>query len=361
MKAVALTSLRRLELRDLPAPAIRTDHEVLLQVRRVGVCGSDLHYFQQGRIGNRVVEFPFLIGHECSGTVLEAGAGVTRVKPGDEVAVDPAMSCHACDQCLAGREHTCRQLRFLGCPGEAEGCLSELLVLPEACLYPTRGQLTLDQAVLCEPFSIGLYATRLAGIAPAGEAGRSGSSRSEGAGPGAAIGILGAGPIGLCVLLAARAVGAGPVFMTDRIAERVEFARRLGASWVGNPDDQPVVAAIQQLHPAGLDAVFECAGQPDTLDQAVALLRPGGTLAIVGIPQADRVSFPIDHLRRKEITIVNVRRQNQCVEPAMRLVAGGHARVDALLTHRFRPERAQEAFELVESYRSGVIKAVIEF
>jgi L-iditol 2-dehydrogenase len=344
MKAVALTGIRHLELIEVPSPSIRHDSEVLLKIEKVGICGSDMHYFETGRIASRAAQFPYVVGHECSATVVECGPKVTRTRVGDQVAVDPAMSCHECDQCRAGREHTCRRLRFLGCPGEADGCLSEFIRMPESSLYRTTGTLSLEQACLCEPLSIGLYAVRLARLAK-----------------GASAAILGSGPIGLCVLLAARAAGAAPVFMTDRISHRVAFARRVGADWSGNRDTQNVVKETLAQQPGGLDVAFECAGQQETLDQAVELLKPGGTLAIVGIPRDDRVSFVIDLLRRKEITIVNVRRQNRCVQPAIDLIASKSVNADQLLTHRFRPEQAQEAFERVAGYHDGVIKALIEF
>jgi L-iditol 2-dehydrogenase len=344
MKSIAMTGLGRLEVVEAPKPQIRAAHDVRLRVEQVGVCGSDMHYFETGRIASRVAPFPFVLGHECSGTVEEVGAEVRRVKVGDAVAVDPAMSCFQCDQCLAGRPHTCRKLRFLGCPGEADGCLSEWIVMPEASLYPTQNRLSLLQAALCEPLSIGLYAVRLARLQA-----------------GMKVGILGAGPIGLCVLLAARQRGARVVAMTDRQPYRVEFARRAGAEWAGLPDRDSIAPAIGAKHPEGLDIVFECAGQQAALDQGVELLKPGGTLAVVGIPREERVSFAIDFLRRKELTLVNVRRQNDCVEAAMAGVASGDLAVDFLATHHFRPEQSQEAFETVAGYRDGVIKAMIDF
>ena len=344
MKAVALTSLRKLEVIDVPAPRLQRDTDVLLRIERVGVCGSDMHYFEDGRIASRTVRFPFILGHECSGTVLEAGPRATKVRPGDIVAVDPAMSCHQCDQCRAGRPHTCRQLTFLGCPGEAEGCMREQIVMPQECLTAVTGRATLDQAVLCEPFSIGLYATRL--------------SRAR---PGAQAAILGAGPIGLSVLLAARQAGFGSIYVTDPVPERRAAARRLGAAWSGNPATEDTTSAILFQQSAGLDCVFECAGKPETLDQGIELLKPGGCLVLVGIPRETRVSFLIDSLRRKEITLVNVRRQNQCVDPAIDLVASGAVDLMPLLTHRFKAEDSQAAFECVAGYKDAVLKAVIEF
>jgi L-iditol 2-dehydrogenase len=131
MKAAVLTALNQVEFRNVEQPKIQKDTDVLLKVEKVGVCGSDLHYYETGRIGRQIVEYPFIIGHECSATVAAIGGSVTRVKVGDRVAVDPAVPCHKCEQCGMGRENTCEDLRFLGCPGQGGGCLCEYIVMPE--------------------------------------------------------------------------------------------------------------------------------------------------------------------------------------------------------------------------------------
>jgi threonine dehydrogenase-like Zn-dependent dehydrogenase len=173
------------------------------------------------------------------------------------------------------------------------------------------------------------------------------------------IAIFGSGPIGLSCLVVARIQGAGFVYMTDRVDYRVEFAKKAGASWGGNPDKNDVVKDILQLEPLGVDITCECAGKQETIDQAVEVLRPGGILMLVGIPESSRVSFPIDRIRRKEITIINVRRQNHCDSRAIELVASGRAAIDSFVTHRFKLEQANEAFDIVANYRDGVVKAMI--
>jgi L-iditol 2-dehydrogenase len=342
MKAMVLTGLRAMEARTVPDPRIAHDTDVLLQVEVVGVCGSDVHYYTTGRIGSQVVQYPYAVGHEFAATVLRVGAKVRRLKPGDRVAVEPAMSCGECDQCRAGRRHTCRKLRFLGCPGQADGCLSEFIVMPEECCFPLPAGMSLEQAALAEPLSIGLYAAKLAALPPA-----------------ARIGILGCGPIGLSVLLPAVMQGAARIYVTDRIAARLAMAQRAGATWTGNPDQEDIVAAIAEREPLLLDVVFECCGKQEALDQAVQLLKPGGTLLLIGIPTVDRISFAIDLLRRKELRLQNVRRQNECVQAAIDLIASKKVNVDALVTHRFPFERSKEAFDLVDEYRDGVVKAMI--
>lgn len=345
MKAAMLTGICRMEIRDVPTPDIVHATDVLIRMTRVGVCGSDVHYYTEGKIGSQVVQFPFTVGHEGAGVVERVGAAVTRVKAGDRIAIEPAMSCGQCDQCRANRPHTCRKLRFLGCPKQAEGCLSEYLVMPEACCFPIPDALSFDHAALSEPLAIGVYAVQQS-IPMSG----------------ASIGILGAGPIGLSVLLPARAQGARRIFITDKIGPRLQLARRAGADWVGNPDASNVVADITAQEPAQLDVVFECCGKQDAMDQAIDLLKPGGKLMLIGIPPAiERVTFKIDELRRKEICIQNVRRQSHCVQPALDMIARGDFNVDIMLTHRFPFTRTQEAFDLVAAYRDGVVKAMIDF
>jgi len=343
MKAAVLTGICRMEVRDVPEPVIEKDTDVLLKVERVGICGSDVHYYQTGRIGRMVVEYPFTIGHECSATVRAVGPAVKGLAAGDPVVVDPARVCGECDQCAMGRDNTCRHVRFLGAPGEGGGCLCEYLVMPQQCCFPTGGAITLEQAALCEPFSIGVYSVQR-GTLPAD----------------AKVGILGAGPIGLSVLAAARAEQATRTYVTDKIDSRLAAARRLGAEWTGNPDRDEIAGIVSSLEPLGLDVVFECCGQQEAVDQAIEVLRPGGILVLVGTPRTERVSFDVDKFRRKEIEVRYIRRQRHCVEKAMELIASGKVGIDLLVTHRYPLAEAKEAFDLVGVYGDGVIKAMIE-
>jgi len=343
MKAILLTGLKQMEIGDVPEPKIEKSTDVLLKIERIGVCGSDVHYYETGRIGSQIVEYPYITGHECAATVMAVGDSVTRVKAGDEVAIDPAVSCYECAQCKLGRENTCYNLRFLGTPGQGHGCLCEYLVMPEESCYPTHGAITLEQAVMCEPLSIAAYSVQQAKLPKD-----------------ANVAILGAGPIGLCTFVSAKAENVNACYMTDKIEARIEAAKKAGATWAGNPDTQNIVEEILKQQPLGVDVAFECAGEQETIDQCVDLLRPGGTLILTGIPRLDRISFAIDFLRRKEITIVNIRRQNRCMQKAIDLLASGIVNVDFMITHYVPLEKTQEAYELVAGYRDGVIKAMID-
>jgi len=343
MKAAVLTGIRQMEVRDVRDPQIEKDTDVLLKIEKVGVCGSDVHYYETGRIGSQVVQFPYIVGHECAATVADVGRAVRSVKAGEQIVVEPAVSCHQCDQCRQGRENTCFHLRFLGTPGQGDGCLSQYIAMPEECCLPTHGAITIEQGVLCEPLAIAVYAVKQSRLPD-----------------GADVAVLGAGPIGLSCMVSAGAEGVRACYMTEKIDARCEVARGGGATWVGNPSEQDVVAAILDQQPLGMDVVYECAGQQETIDQAVELLKPGGKLMLIGIPREERVAFSIDQIRRKEITIINVRRQNGCTQAAINSIADGRINVDFMVTHRFGLDRAKDAFDLVAGYRDGVVKAMIE-
>jgi L-iditol 2-dehydrogenase len=344
MKAMVLTGIREMEMHDLPMPEIVKDTDVLIKMKVVGICGSDVHYYTQGKIGSQVVQYPFPVGHEGAGEVIEVGTRVTKVKRGDRIAIEPAMPCGECDQCLANRPHTCRKLRFLGCPGQAEGCLSEYIVMPENSCFLIGDQMSYTEAAISEPLAIGVYAVNQS--IPM---------------KGAVIGILGFGPIGMSVMLPAIAKGASKIYVTDLIDERLGIAKDCGATWTGNPVREDVVGKIKTTEPLLLDVVFECCGKQEAMDQAIEMLKPGGKLMIIGIPEFDRWSFAVDQLRHKEICIQSVRRQNHSVEEALDLMANNHINIDKMPTHRFSFVQTKEAFDLVTGYRDGVMKAMIDF
>ncbi|MBP1659661.1 MAG: gutB 1, partial [Candidatus Aminicenantes bacterium] len=259
MKAAFLTGVRTIEIREVPAPRLVRDDDVLVRSRAVGVCGSDLHYYLSGRVGADTVSYPFIPGHECAGIVDAVGKTVTRVKPGDAVVIEPAVSCGTCDQCRTGRPHTCRKLLFLGHYGELTGGMAEYVLAPERNCVPLPAKMTLVQGVLAEPLSIALYAAGLAG-----------SVRGKTAA------VLGTGPIGLSLVMALKTEGSGPVYATEKVEARIAAAAKAGADWTGDPDREDIVAGIRARESLGLDAVFECCGEQSALDQGIALLKPGG-------------------------------------------------------------------------------------
>lgn len=344
MKAIVLTGIKQMEVMEFPTPVIRDDKDVLIKMKVVGVCGSDVHYYTNGKIGSQVVKYPFPVGHEGAGEVIQVGTGVTHIKPGDRIAIEPAMPCGECDQCKVGRPHTCRKLRFLGCPNQADGCLTEYIVMPEGSCFPIPDSMTYTEAAISEPLAIGLYAVNQS--IPLKDA---------------TVGILGFGPIGMSVLLSAQSKGATRIFVTDLVDERLQVAEECGAIWTGNPAKTDVVGDVKAKEPLLLDVVFECCGKQEAIDQAVAMLKPGGKLMVIGIPEFDRWSFPVDQMRHKEICVQNVRRQNHSLEETLELMESGKIKVGKMATHRFPFSKTKEAFDLVTEYRDGVMKAMVDF
>ena len=216
--------------------------------------------------------------------------------------------------------------------------------MPQQNCFHIDDDMGMGEATISEPLAIGIYAVRRSGLAR-----------------GQRIGILGMGPIGRTVLMPARLEGCAAAYCTDKIDERCAAADRAGATWVGNPLREDVVARILAAEPDGLDVVFECCGEQEALDQAVELLKPGGKLMIIGIPEVDQIVVQPHKMRSREATTMNVRRQCGCVEAALDMVAQRQVEVDALITHRFPFAETKAAFDTVAGYHDGVVKAMIEF
>jgi L-iditol 2-dehydrogenase len=344
MKAVMITGMGKIEVREIPRPAIQAPDDVLLRTAVAGICGSDLHYFIADRIGGEAVPYPVVGGHEASAVVEAVGPAVTRIRPGDRVAVEPSIFCGDCDQCRAGRPHTCRSIKFLGHPGDRDGALAEYFVLPKRNLFLLPDGMTMVEAMMAEPLSIALHALQLGG-----------------ANLGPSIAVLGTGPIGLCAVLCLRAVGVHEVFATDKSEARIQAALKTGATWAGNPDRQDVVREILERRPLGMDAVFEASGDPAAVEQAIALVKPGGRVTLIGIPLEERIAYPTAVARRKEIAFFNVRRQNRCLERALLLIENKHIDAARLVSHEFSVDDAPRAFDIAAGRKDGVLKAVIRF
>lgn len=343
MKAAKLTGIRQMKIMEVPTPKLVLPEDVLIRMGAVGVCGSDIHYYTTGRIGVQVVQYPFTVGHEGAGVIEAVGSGVTDVKPGDRIVIEPSLSCGTCEQCLAGRPHTCLHNKFLGCPGQLEGNLAEYIVMPQSQCLKLADNQTLDDGALSEPLAIGLYTNKQA--------------QYQG---GEEIAILGYGPIGMSVMLMAQARGVENFYVSEKIDSRLQLARNSGAQCIVNPDREDVAKTFEKPG-KGIDIVFECCGQQDALDTAFKIVKPGGKVVIVGIPEFDRWSFTADLARRKEITLIHVRRQNGCTEETLELMREKKVDGSKMITHRFSLDDTQKAFDLVSRYEDGVMKAMIDF
>ncbi|MHB0877509.1 MAG: NAD(P)-dependent alcohol dehydrogenase [Anaerolineae bacterium] len=342
MRAAFLVEPRRIEVRDVPRPKPGPG-EVLVRVRACGICGSDVHYYLDGRIGDTVATEPLILGHEFAGEVAELGDGVTGLCIGQPVAVEPAISCGTCEMCLEGHPNLCHHIRFMSTPPDQGGLAEYIITAPHRC-FPLPETLTAADGAMLEPLGVALHTVKLARLFV-----------------GDTAAVVGCGPIGLLTLQLAKASGAIAVVATDRVPYRLDFARRYGATLTVNvTDEDPAVAVSRYTGGRGVDRVFEAAGAAESPEQAVQLVRNGGTVMLIGIPTANVLSVTANTTRRKGLTLKAVRRMKHTYPRAIALTAAGMVDVRGLVTHRFPLEQANEAFDLVAHLGDGVIKAMIE-
>lgn len=317
--------------------------EVRVRVNAVGICGSDLHSYSEGAIGDTPAQYPMVLGHEPAGTVASVGAGVTGWSAGDRAALEPALYCYHCEQCRAGRHNICENIRFLSTPGHA-GFFREFVDLPAASLLAIPKRLPMPVATLVEPLAVALHSVRLAAV-----------------GLGETAAVIGAGPIGLLTVACLRAAGASRIWVVEPVAHRREMARRMGAAEAIDPG--AVDAARQIVADAGgrgVDCALDCAAKEHTINCAIRCVRNGGRVALTGIHSQPMVPFEVSPMRRKELTIFNVRRSNHEPEAALELLLARMEWFAPLVTHTRPLDRIAEAFRLVEAYADGVGKLVIE-
>ena len=342
MKAAVLYGARDMRLEERPVPSFG-ENEVLLKVAAVGVCGSDVHYFAYGRIGDQVIESPMPLGHELSAFVADFGSAVEGLEKGQRVAVDPARPCGRCEQCLHGRQNCCPNVRFCGTP-PVEGTFQEFYVVDPAQCVPIPGDMTMSAAAFLEPLLVGVHANNMVPTRP-----------------GESCVIIGAGPVGLSCLAMAKASGAGPLIVTDKLDYRLELATRMGASHTINVTRDDPVAAVREITGGGAHVLFDCTNNSEGLSQAIGAARIGASIAWVGITGDDAISIDPHVARRKQLLIQLIRRSVHGFPQGLRLIADGIIDVEPMITHHMKLEKIHDAFEKVETYSDGVVKAMIHF
>lgn len=337
MKAAIVYGARDVRIGTRPLPSVSANR-LLLRVRAVGICGSDLHYYLEGGIGSAKVNEPLVIGHEFAAEVVDERAREFGFEPGQLVAVDPAEPCGLCEWCLDGYPNLCPDVRFAGAP-PFEGALAEYVTAKPDALFAVPEAFDPATTALLEPLGVAIHALELARLRPL-----------------ESVAVLGAGPIGLLLLQVAKRAGAGKVFVIDPLRYRTRLAEQLGADAVA---DQP--EAVDQLTSGrGVDVVLEATNSPRGPEDAAHIVRIGGRAVLVGIPEGDRFTMTASVARRKGLSIKMSRRMGHVYPKAIQLVEEGSVQLLPLVTHRFPLAGTPEAFALHADYRDGVIKSVIE-
>jgi L-iditol 2-dehydrogenase len=320
---------------DDPGPG-----EVQVRVEAVGVCGSDLHAYCEGAVGSTANVYPMVLGHEPAGTIVKTGAGVTGLAAGDRGALEPALYCYHCEFCLSGHHNVCANLRFLSATPHP-GFFRELVNLPAANFQPIPATMQYAEAALAEPLAVAMHSLRLASI-----------------GAGETVAVIGAGPIGLLTIAALRAAKAGRIWAVEPLAHRRELARLIGADAAIDPEEaaREILGGTGQR---GVDCAIDCAAKEHTTNQAMEVTRNAGRVALTGIHSTALVAMDGSTMRRKELTIYNVRRSNHETEEALALLEEHGEWFAPMLTHAREMEQIDEAFAIASEYRDGVGKMMV--
>jgi L-iditol 2-dehydrogenase len=314
--------------------------EVQVRVEAVGVCGSDLHAYSEGAVGSSPNVYPMVLGHEPAGTIVKLGSGVTGLAVGDRGALEPALYCYHCEFCLSGRHNVCANIRFMSNPHHP-GFFRERVNLPASNFVPVPDEMSFEQAALAEPLAIALHSLALASI-------RAGEH----------VAVIGAGPIGLLTIAALRASKAGRIWAIEPLKHRRDLAVHMGADVALEPEFG-TEAILQDTAQRGVDCAIDCAAGEHTTDQAVRITRNAGRVALTGIHSSPFVSLDGSAMRRKELTIYNVRRSNHETKEALELLRLHPDRFAPLLTHSRQIDRIDEAFAIAGKYLDGVGKMII--
>lgn len=326
----------RMELEQRPLPPKPKSDEVTLATHTVGICGSDVKYWQQGKIGNFILKKPMILGHETSAIVIEVGDQVKTLRPGDKVAVEVGLPCSTCSLCRNGKYNLCSQMAFAATP-PYDGTLTRYFNHPANFCFKLPEAVSLEEGALLEPLAVAVHASQRAPIKL-----------------GDVVLVCGAGAVGLLTMLSAKAFGASHVIMTDVLESRLAFARQLGASltFLIERETKPIELASKikqyaaKVKPGseGVDVVLECSGAESSLNLAIQSASVGSQIVCIGC-QPDTVNLPLNIAIMQEIDIKGVFRYRNCYPLALSLVENGKINLRPLVTHRFRLEEAKQAFE----------------
>jgi len=341
MRVAQLVERHRFEITEAPVPEPGAG-EVLVKVHAVGLCGSDLHNFSEGAVGDMPTVYPMVLGHEPAGTVVSTGAGVTGWAPGDRVMLEPAIYCYHCEFCLSGHYNLCENLRFLSQPGEP-GYFRDYVTIPAGNLVRIPDGMSFEVATLFEPLAVAVHSMKFARVKL-----------------GDTVAVFGAGPIGLLTIACVKLAGATKIIAVEPVAARRELALHAGADAVIDPEaEDPRESVMEQTNHRGVEVAIDCVARGGTLNHSIHITRRAGRVVVTGIPRQTRVGLDYHVMRRKEVHLYTVRRSNDDTRAAVKLMVRYPERIHPVVTHTRPFDEIQQAFELVEAYGDGVGKLVL--
>lgn len=342
MKTAVMTDIGEVEIQRRPIP-VPADNEVLVKVEYVGICGSDLHYYESGRIGNFIVEPPFVLGHEAGGTVVEVGQNVKGLKAGDRVAMEPGKTCGSCSHCKEGKYNLCEDVIFFATP-PVDGVFQEYVAHEAALCFKLPENVSTMEGALIEPLAVGMHA-----------------ANQGGAHLGQTAVVTGAGCIGLCTLLSLRAMGVSKIIVTDVMQKRLEKALELGADYVINGKEEDVVARIMEITGGkGTDLGFETAGSQITATQLIQAAKKGSTIVFVGYSASGEMTLPIGTALDKELTFKTVFRYRNIYPMAIEAVACGKIAIRNIVTNYYELDDIKNALDSCVHNKADIVKGVIK-
>lgn len=342
MKTAVMTDLKKVEIQEHPIPTPAAN-EVLVKVEYVGICGSDLHYFEHGRIGDFIVEPPFVLGHEAGGTVVEVGADVKHLKVGDRVAMEPGKTCGECEFCKQGKYNLCKDVIFFATP-PVDGVFQEYVAHEAALCFKLPENVSTMEGALIEPLAVGMHA-----------------ANQGGAHLGQTAVVTGAGCIGLVSLLALKAMGVSKVIVVDIVEKRLQKALELGADAVINGKAEDTVARIMELTDGkGLDLGIETAGSQITASQLIKGAKKGATIVLVGYSASGEMTLPIGMSLDKELTFKTIFRYRNIYPMAIEAVAAGKIDIKNIVTDYFELDDIQNALDSCVNNKEDIVKGVIK-
>ncbi|MDR0554640.1 MAG: NAD(P)-dependent alcohol dehydrogenase [Treponema sp.] len=341
MKVAVMTGVGKIEIieREIPQPR---PNEVLVKLEYVGICGSDLHYYETGRIGDFIVKPPFVLGHEPGGVVVETGAEVTHLKTGDRVALEPGKTCGHCEFCRSGRYNLCPDVVFFATP-PVDGVFQEYVAHEAGLCFKLPDNVSSMEGALIEPLAVGFHAA-ITGNAKIGQTAL----------------VTGAGCIGLVSLLALKAMGVSKVFVTDVVPKRLEKAKALGAGEIINAEERNIPEMIRELTGGrGVDLVIETSGNENSATGAIESACKGGTMVFVGYSKSGNMNLPISTALNQELTLKTIFRYRHIYPLAIDAVSRGTAPVKNIVTNVFDFDDIQNAMDMSVHNKIDIVKAVV--